>query len=176
MFDGTIAVNGALNTSAVGLTTFAAAVTAGSVTTGAAALDGASVITMRRPELSARRRSAATPRSRTIGGGAITFASTLDGSGALTINDAGGAITFDGAVGHGTMLASLGTTGATATFNGSVAVNGALDTAATGLTTFDDAVTAANVSTGAVALDGASVTTTAGQSYAARRRSAATPR
>ncbi len=165
-FDGTVAVNGALNTAATGLTTFDSGVTAGSVTTSAVALDGGSVLTS----------AGQTYGAATLGGdttltdnghGAITFASTLDGPYALTIADAGGAITFDGAVGHSNALASLSTTGALAAFDGTVAVNGALSTAAAGLTTFDAGVTAGSVSTGAVALDGGSVTTNAGQSYGA---------
>ncbi len=159
---GSHAAVASLNTSAVGLTTFDSNVTAGSVTTGVVALDGGSITTTAGQSYGTATLGAATDLT---GAGAITFASTLDGGQSLTVNDVGGAVTFTGAVGSPAALASVTATGAAITFDSTVAVIGALDTTGAGQTTFDNAVTAARVTTGAVALDGSGVATSAGQTY-----------
>jgi hypothetical protein len=69
-----------------------------------------------------------------IGGGAITFATTLDGASAVTINSSG-VTTFNGAVGGATALTSLVTDAA-----GETLVNGGL-VRTSGLQTYNDAVT-----------------------------------
>lgn len=103
-------------------------------------------------------------------GANIVFAGagTIDGAASLTL-DAGtsGTISVGGAVGSGTKLAGFTASGAAIVFNGPVALTGALDSSAVGLTTFDGAVTAASVHTNAVMFDGGTVTTTSGQSYGA---------
>ncbi|HUZ71388.1 MAG TPA: filamentous hemagglutinin N-terminal domain-containing protein, partial [Stellaceae bacterium] len=165
-FAGAVSGIGALNSTGTSTTVFANTVTAASVATGAVSLDGANVTTAGTQSYGAATLGTDATLTDTDEG-AITFAGTLDGTHVLTIKDAGGAITFDGAVGHTTALASLSAAGAAAAFDGTVTVSGALNTAAAGLTTFDNAVTAGSVATGAVTLDGGSVATSAGQSYGA---------
>jgi filamentous hemagglutinin family protein len=97
-------------------------------------------------------------------GAGISFSSTLDGAQALTLNSGGAAITLPGAVGSATPLASLTATGASLAFS-TAQLSGALNTSGIAQTTFNGAVTAGSVTTGAVTFDGSGVTTTAGQSY-----------
>ncbi|HZT51602.1 MAG TPA: hypothetical protein VFA22_06705 [Stellaceae bacterium] len=161
-FGGPVAVAGALDTSASGSTSFAAGVTAGSVVTGAVALDGGTVTTA-----AGQSYGNATLGAETVldAAGAVIFRGTLDGPHGLAIADADGAVTLAGAVGGSTALTHLSAEAATIAFDAPATLTGALDTSAAGATTFGGAVHAGSVVTGAVALDGGSVTTAGGQSY-----------
>lgn len=172
-FDATLAASGAINTTGATSTTFDGVVTAGRVATGKVALDGMSVTTT-----SGQSYGAVTLDDNILlsdsGGSAIdftglVFASPVAGERSLTIDDRGGAVSFAGIVtSEPSQLASLNATAASITFGSTLAISGAIDTTNVGLTTFDGNVTASRIATGAVALDGGSVTTTgAGQLYGA---------
>ena len=135
---------GTFNSAGTGLTVLGGAVSAARVTTGAVSLDG-SVATSGGQSYGAAVLGGNTALSDSAGG-AINFAGTLDGgSHSLTVTDGGGTLTLSSGA------SSLG----------------AFNSAGTGQTVFGGAVTAASVATGAVALDGGSVTTSGGQSYGA---------
>ncbi|HUZ72329.1 MAG TPA: hypothetical protein VMU87_05035, partial [Stellaceae bacterium] len=175
-FTGSLALGGNLDTSAVDLTTFDGSVTAASVRTAAAALDGGSVTSTNGQYYGAASDIAGGsggPGTTTLGadtvlhdsGGAILFGGALDGAHSLTIADVGGSVTFTGAIGGATRLSSVTATAATAQFDDSVAVSGALNAGNVGLTTFASGVTAESLAAGRVEINGGTVTTTGNQIY-----------
>jgi hypothetical protein len=133
---------GTFNSTATGLTVLGGAVTAASVTAGAVSLDG-SVATSGGQSYGAAVLGGNTTLSDSASG-AISFTETLSGgSHGLTVTDGGGTLTLSSGA------SSLG----------------AFNSAGAGRTVFGGAVTATSVTTGVVALDGGSVTTSGGQSY-----------
>ena len=96
--------------------------------TGLLALNGGTILTAGNQNYTTAQTLGGTTTLNNTGtnGTAVTFASTVNGAHGLTINTAG-PVTFSGAVGNGTTLASLAVTGGSSTFvnGGSIRTSGA---------------------------------------------------
>ena len=129
---------GTFDSSGVGQTVFGGAVTAASVTTEAARLDGGSIVTTGTQSFNGAVMLGSDTILSSTNSGAITFGSTIDGAFALTVNTAGATV-FEGTVGGTTLLTSL-TTDAPGTT--SFAISGG-QIRTSGAQTYNDAVTLA---------------------------------